>query len=175
MTAGRLAILLSAIALLAAVGWAVRPQPVTDAQRVGRIAADLRCPVCQGLSVQDSPSETAREMRDLVAQRVAEGRSDEEIRAEFRRGYGDWVFLTPPLAGPSGLVWLVPLLLLAGGGAAALGRLRRSPPPAGSPRAGPDPQKAGTARTDGVDAVEAVEARIADLRARVIREEAVEG
>lgn len=180
MTAGRLAILLSAIALLAAVGWAVRPQPVTDAQRVERIAAELRCPVCQGLSVQDSPSETAREMRDLVAQRVREGRSDEAIRAEFRRSYGDWVFLAPPLAGPSGLVWLVPLLLLAGGGAAAMGRLRRSPPPAGPPGAGPpgagpDPQTAGTAGTDRVDAVQAVEGRIADLRARVIREEAAEG
>lgn len=156
MNRGRVAIVLAVVALVAAAAWVARPQPVTDAQRVERIATELRCPVCQGLSVQDSPSETAREMRDLVVQRVAEGKSDEDIRAEFRRAYGDWVFLAPPLAGPSGLVWLVPLLLIAGGGAVALGRIRRTPLPAPSESDTPDP-------------------RTAELRARVAREEAAEG
>ena len=127
MTRGRLAILLAVVAILAAAGWAARPQTVTDAERVERISAELRCPVCQGLSVQDSPSETAREMRDLVAKRIAEGRSDEEVRAEFRRAYGEWVFLAPPLAGPGALIWLVPLLIVIGGSAVALGRVRQPP------------------------------------------------
>ncbi|GAC1702656.1 MAG: hypothetical protein NVS9B6_19080 [Candidatus Limnocylindrales bacterium] len=127
MSRHRLALVLAVVAILAAAGWAARPQTVTDAQRVERISAELRCPVCQGLSVQDSPSETAREMRDQVARRVAEGRSDDAIRAEFRQAYGDWVFLAPSLAGPSGLVWLVPLLLVIGGGAVALGRVRQPP------------------------------------------------
>jgi len=126
MTRGRLVLLLTVVAILAAAGWAARPQTVTVAQRVERISAELRCPVCQGLSVQDSPSETAREMRDLVTTRIAEGRSDEEVRAEFRRAYGEWVFLAPPLAGPSALVWLVPLLLVVGGGAVAIAQVRRS-------------------------------------------------
>ena len=159
MSAGRLAIVLALVAVIAAAGWAARPQPVTDGQRVERIAAELRCPVCQGLSVQDSPSDTAREMRDLVAQRVAEGTSDEEIRDEFRRAYGDWVFLAPPLAGPSGLIWLVPLLVVLGGGAVAVGRIRRIPLPAAP------------APSDGNEH----DPRMAELRARVAREEAAEG
>ncbi|HUQ16265.1 MAG TPA: cytochrome c-type biogenesis protein [Candidatus Saccharimonadales bacterium] len=126
MTARRLALIVAVLLVLGAAGWAARPQPVTAPQRVERISAELRCPVCQGLSVQDSPSETAREMRDQVARRVGEGRSDEEIRAEFRRSYGDWVFLAPPLAGPSALVWLFPLLLVVGGTAVAIARVRRS-------------------------------------------------
>lgn len=129
MTRGRLSLLLAIVAILvivAAAGWAARPQTVTDAQRVERISAELRCPVCQGLSVQDSPSETAREMRDLVTTRIAQGRTDEEVREEFRRAYGDWVFLAPPLAGPRGLVWLLPLLLVIGGGAVAFTQVRRS-------------------------------------------------
>lgn len=156
MSAGRLAILLALVALVAAAGWALRPEPVSSGQRVARIAAELRCPVCQGLSVQDSPSETAREMRDLVARRVAEGKSDDQIRAEFRRAYGDWIFLAPPLAGPSALVWLFPFLVIMGGGAVAIGRIRRAPVPAAPVPAEPDP-------------------RVSELRARVAREEASEG
>jgi cytochrome c-type biogenesis protein CcmH len=161
MSARRLGLLLVVLALIGAAGWAARPQPVTDAQRVARIGAELRCPVCQGLSVQDSPAETAREMRDLVAQRVAEGRTDDEIRAEFRRSYGDWVFLTPPLGGPSALVWLVPVLLVLGGGAVAIGRVRRPP--------------AADAAGNAVTASPVDPALVHELRARVAREEAAEG
>lgn len=159
MSARRLGLVLALIALLGAAGWAARPQPVTEAQRVARISTELRCPVCQGLSVQDSPAETAREMRDLVTQRVAEGRTDEEIRAEFRRSYGDWVFLAPPLGGPSALVWLVPVLLVVGGGAMAIGRVRRPTTI--------DPLVDGSAPIDP--------AAVQELRARVAREEAYEG
>lgn len=121
------------LAILAALAWSARPQPLGAAERVDRITAELRCPVCQGLAVKDSPSETAREMRDLVTARVAQGVSDEEIRAEFRASYGDWVFLDPPLGGPSGLIWLVPLAAVALGAALAWRRLgpqaAEGPPP----------------------------------------------
>ena len=122
-------LLLGAILVLAlGVAWAARPQPVTAADRVDRISAELRCPVCQGLSVEDSPSETARSMRALVAQRVAEGRTDDEIRAEFVRSYGDWILLSPPLLSPNGLVWLAPLLAIAFGAWLAWRRARAPAP-----------------------------------------------
>jgi cytochrome c-type biogenesis protein CcmH len=124
MTARRLALIGALVVMAAVVAWAARPQPVTAADRVDRIAAELRCPVCQGLSVADSPSETARSMRALVAQRVAEGRSDDEIRAEFVRSYGDWILLSPPLLSPNGLVWLAPLLAIAFGAWLAWRRAR---------------------------------------------------
>ena len=62
-------------------------------------------------------------MRALVAQRVAEGRTDDEIRAEFVRSYGDWILLSPPLLSPNGLVWLAPLLAIALGAWLAWRRL----------------------------------------------------
>jgi len=115
MTMSRMMLLAAVLVLAAGVAWGARPQPLTAAERVDRISAELRCPVCQGLSVADSPSETARSMRALVAQRVAEGRSDDEIRAEFVRSYGDWILLSPPLLSANGLVWLAPLLAIAFG------------------------------------------------------------
>jgi len=124
MSATRVLLLGALVVIALGVAWSARPQPVTDAERVDRIAAELRCPVCQGLSVQDSPSETARAMKDLIATRVADGRTDDEIRAEFRRSYGDWILLAPPLISPGGLMWLAPLAAVVAGSLFALGRTR---------------------------------------------------
>lgn len=128
----RIAIVLGALAVLAAVAAVAIPRPETAEERVARIAAELRCPVCQGLSVNDSPSESAREMRAIVERRVAEGRSDDEIRDEFRAAYGDWILLAPPTSDPRGLVWLVPLVAVAAGIVLVLLRVRgpaRAPAP----------------------------------------------
>jgi cytochrome c-type biogenesis protein CcmH len=127
-TATRIAVVLGLAALALALVVAGIPRSETSADRVARLAAELRCPVCQGLSVADSPSDTAREMRGLIAQRVAEGRTDDEIRAEFRRAYGDWIFLSPPLFDARGAVWLVPLVVVIIGFAVIAVRLARVAP-----------------------------------------------
>src|SRR5438128_8437295 len=93
----RIVIAAALLALAAAFVLAARPHEPTANERVDRITTELRCPVCQGLSVKDSPSETARQMRDLVAEHVREGKSDAEIEAEVRAAYGDWVLLSPPI------------------------------------------------------------------------------
>lgn len=126
----RLLIIVGLIAVALAVGIAAIPKAETPADRVARLASELRCPVCQGLSVEDSPSDTAREMRVLIARRVQEGRTDAQIRAEFRAAYGDWIFLSPPLLSPRGVIWLVPLAVIAVGLALIGARLRRAAPTA---------------------------------------------
>ena len=84
--------------------------PGTDP--VDRIAAQLRCPVCQSESVADSTSTTARRMRDQIGEFVAEGRSDEEVLAYYEARYGRWIRLAPPLASDTLLLWSSPVLLL---------------------------------------------------------------
>lgn len=149
----RVLIAIALVAIALAVGWSLRPQPETPEMRVDRITAELRCVVCQGLSVKDSPAESARQMRDLVIQRVAEGKTDAQIRDEFRASFGDWVVLSPPLLSWSGLIWLVPLIVLVIGSAVALRRMG----PASS-RTHPEPPPA----------------ELAALRERVAREEAAD-
>lgn len=128
----RVAIVVGILAVLAAVAAVAIPRPESAEERVGRIAAELRCPVCQGLSVNDSPSESAREMRAMIERGVAEGRTDDEIRDQFRSAYGDWILLSPPMDDARGLVWLVPLVAIAAGVVLVLLRLR-------GPVAGPRP------------------------------------
>ncbi len=77
-------------------------------QQTHDIAAELRCPVCQNLSVADSPSELAQEMRALVREQVEQGKSPEEIRKFFVSKYGDWVLLAPPAKGFSLVLWVLP-------------------------------------------------------------------
>src|SRR5512146_1834472 len=55
--------------------------------RVRAIASELRCVVCQNLSVADSPSELAKEMRNLVRELVQQGKTREEIDAYFVSRY----------------------------------------------------------------------------------------
>ena len=133
MTRARWLIVVAVLLTALAVAWSARPQPLGDAQRADRIAAELRCPVCQGLSVQDSPSETARSMKAVIATRVAEGRTDDEIRAEFQGSYGDWIVLSPPLLSLSGLVWLAPIVVIIGGALLALDRTRAPAATAAAP------------------------------------------
>ena len=89
------------------------------------IAADLRCPVCQGLSVADSDSETARTIRTDIARRVSEGQSASEIREAYVARYGEWVLLRPERSGLAGLVWLVPPFAAAAGTAGLIAALWR--------------------------------------------------
>lgn len=152
MTRERALILVALLAIIGAVAWSARPHDATAAERVDRISSELRCVTCQGLSVKDSTAASARQMRDVVAGRVAEGRTDDEIRDEFRASYGDWVLLSPSTSSWTGLIWLVPLVALAAGVSVALALMR----PVASSVAAPSPPE------------------LAALRERVAREEALD-
>jgi cytochrome c-type biogenesis protein CcmH len=99
--------------------------PVGIESRVRAVAAGLRCPVCQNLSVADSPSALAVEMRQTIERRLRAGQSADAVRAEFVRAYGDWILLDPPRRGINLVAWLAPLALLVGGIVVALVALRR--------------------------------------------------
>lgn len=79
------------------------------------IAKELRCPICQGLSVADSPTELARQMRAIIRDKLAQGESREAIIRYFVERYGEGVMMAPPPRGLGLLAWLVPgVALLAG-------------------------------------------------------------
>jgi cytochrome c-type biogenesis protein CcmH len=97
------------ILLLAAMGAAVvalavaalrgPDRPATLDARVEAVASTLRCPVCQNLSVADSPSGLAGEMRRTIEERLRAGDGPAEIRADFAAAYGPWILQAPPKEG----------------------------------------------------------------------------
>lgn len=83
--------------------------------RVRDVSTQLRCPVCQGLSLQDSPSELSQEMKDVVREQLASGKSKDEVLQYFVGKYGEWILLEPKPTGFNLAVYALPVLMLAGG------------------------------------------------------------
>jgi len=112
------------------VGGAAGRTDPSPAARAQRIASELRCPVCQGLSVADSSSPTARAIAEDIRRRLGAGESDAEIRQAYVDRYGEWVLLQPAGAGFGALLWALPVggfVLGAGVLAFAFRRWRREP------------------------------------------------
>lgn len=119
--AGMAALVVVAAGVIALVVVAVRgaPPPGTLAQQAHQIAATLRCPICEDLSVADSPAPLAAQMRQQISRQLAAGRSAEQIRQGFIASYGDSVLLSPPHQGLAELAYVLPAAVLGVGVAAA--------------------------------------------------------
>ena len=90
------------------------------------LAAELRCPVCQNLSVADSPSEMAIQMREVILEKLKNGESPEQIRGYFVSRYGEWILLAPTRRGFHWLAWLLPFVAILGGAGIIVLRIRRA-------------------------------------------------
>jgi cytochrome c-type biogenesis protein CcmH len=97
--------------------------------RTREVAATLKCPVCNGLSITESPSDFAQSMLAEVQSQVKSGKSAGEIKAFFVNRYGPSVLLEPPFSGVTILVWLLPIAAIGLGGWGLYGYLRRSSQP----------------------------------------------
>lgn len=83
--------------------------------RTTAVASTLRCPVCQGESIQDSPSELAQQMRAVVRDKLRAGETPEEIKAYFAARYGEWILLEPKMTGLNVVLYVLPVVLVLGG------------------------------------------------------------
>lgn len=87
--------------------------------RARNLQRELRCLVCQGQSIDESGAPLAADLRHLVRQQIAQGRSDSEIKDYLKARYGDFILMQPPLEASTWLLWVAPFLVLAGAGGVA--------------------------------------------------------
>jgi cytochrome c-type biogenesis protein CcmH len=102
------------------------------------VASLMRCPVCQGLSVADSPASSAVDLKAEVRRQLAAGYTRDQVIAAFERSYGEFIRLEPKAEGFNWLVWLMPVLALVVGATVIFFRLRPQPRVPGA--AGPNPR-----------------------------------
>ena len=122
---------LAAVAVVA-LAIAVWPRGGTPsvAERTRSLASELRCVDCEGLSVADSSTASARQTRLDIAARLRRGQSEDDIRQVYVDRFGESILLKPSNRGIGILVWALPviaLLLGAGGLVVALRRWQRQP------------------------------------------------
>jgi cytochrome c-type biogenesis protein CcmH len=101
---------LAAIVVVGLVLGDTRPE-----DRVTDLGSRIKCPVCQGEAIGDSPSETAQAMVEIVREKIEAGETDGQIIDYFTARYGDGILLDPPFAGRTLLVWLMPVVAVAAG------------------------------------------------------------
>ena len=118
------ALLLAAPVLAAVSDPAEMLRDPAQEERAREIGRELRCMVCQNQSIEDSDAELARDLRRIVREQVAAGRSGADILSYLHDRYGDFVLLRPPVKPETWLLWGTPVIAL-GLGLAMIVTMRR--------------------------------------------------
>jgi cytochrome c-type biogenesis protein CcmH len=122
-----------ALFLTLSPAWAVQPDemladPVLES-RARAISRDIRCPVCQGETIDDSNAPISRDLRLIIRERLVAGDTDAEVVNYIVARYGEGVLFNPPAEGVNLVLWLAgPALLLAGIAVALTANRRRTVP-----------------------------------------------
>ena len=84
----------------------------TIEERARALGETLRCVVCQNQSIEESDADLAKDMRALVRDQLANGKTDAEVTASMRDRYGDFVLLDPPVQSNTYVLWYGPLVFI---------------------------------------------------------------
>ncbi|MEL7305385.1 MAG: cytochrome c-type biogenesis protein [Myxococcota bacterium] len=94
---------------------AAEPLVEMSGDRAVELGRKIRCPVCQGMPISESPSKSAQDMMAQLRRLIAEGKSDAEVIAWFKARYGEWAILEPSREGFNLVVWILPAVVLLAG------------------------------------------------------------
>lgn len=143
------------LAVVLLLGSVTVAQPLSSAQeaQAQAIGRTIRCPVCQGLPITESPSDLSQQMLRELREKVVAGQNADQITTYFAARYGDTVLLDPPRRGVNLLLWLGPLAALLLGGWWLLGYLKRA--------------KGDVVRTEEADEMEESDDYLAQVKAQV--------
>lgn len=124
------------VVFFAAPVLAVQPDEIlTDPgleARARAISTLIRCPVCQGETIDDSNATIARDLRLVVRERLLAGDSDDQVIDYLVSRYGEFILFRPRLVGANLILWVAgPALLLVSliGAGAYIRRRRFAPEP----------------------------------------------
>jgi cytochrome c-type biogenesis protein CcmH len=81
----------------------------TQEQRAMAMFLEVRCLVCQGQVIESSDTQFSFEMRKLIRDKISAGKSDDEIRQELVKEFGENILIKTNLKSQF-LLWLLPLI-----------------------------------------------------------------
>lgn len=114
----RLPLVVLAVLIAIAAFWSfmslAAPRTETLDQQARDVALQLRCLVCQGESVADSPATLSQQMRSIIRVQLQSGKTKQQVVQYFVSRYGDRILEAPPWQGFSLIAWFVPILMFLG-------------------------------------------------------------
>ena len=116
------------VAALAAVAAGVAEAADDAAERRSRAIAlskELRDPTAANLTLYESESAVAGELKAEIYSQLAQGKSREAILQFFAARYGEGIRYAPAMTASTAFLWAAPWVLMAGAGAAVFLKLRR--------------------------------------------------
>jgi cytochrome c-type biogenesis protein CcmF len=81
-------------------------------QRARQISQQIICPTCHGQTLDESPVESAIQLRMEIRKWLKEGDSDQDIFNRLINHYGTQIITTPPMNGHTYVLWFGPWVLL---------------------------------------------------------------
>lgn len=130
MSTPRWLVAVGAVAILVAMAvasGALKGRAVTSASAQARlVTSSLMSPYCPELLLTDCPSPRAADLRNEVAQRLAQGETTDAVRNDLIRRFGREIAGSPEPEGFGLLVWIVPGFVGAILSAVLLGLARRT-------------------------------------------------
>lgn len=122
MTSRTVSATLATMIMAGVVAWGLIVGEAGDRSRVEALGARIRCPVCQGESIVDSPTPYAQDILAFVEEKVDEGWTDEQI-LDYLEDRFDGIRLDPRFSGSTALLWLLPAVVALAGTALVTRRL----------------------------------------------------
>lgn len=112
-------LLLCLVLILSTPAFAVQPDEVLSdpalEARAREISRVLRCPVCQGETIDESNAPISRDLRLYLRERLVAGDSDTQAVDAVVTRFGEYVLFQPPARGINWLLYLAgPLMALMG-------------------------------------------------------------
>ncbi|MDX1613067.1 MAG: cytochrome c-type biogenesis protein [Candidatus Promineifilaceae bacterium] len=104
------------MAVLASIAAAQESSSSISDDEVNAIAKELYCPVCESTPLDVCPTQACADWREVIRTKLAEGQSEDEIKAYFAEQYGARALAQPPAQGFTLAVWIVPIAAVVVGG-----------------------------------------------------------
>ena len=88
----------------------ISKQSIDD--KVKKLTLELRCMTCQNQSVNDSDSDFAKDITNIVEAKFKDGLNEKEIKVFLTDRYGEYILFKPYFNSINLLLWLFPFILV---------------------------------------------------------------
>lgn len=76
-------------------------------ERAMQLFLEVRCLVCDGQVIENSNTEFSHQMRKLIRKKISQGQSNEEIKNDLKKEFGEDILTT---AKSEIMLWLLPII-----------------------------------------------------------------